>query len=107
MDETLRKSALDYHRLPRPGKIAITSTKPLYNQRDLALAYSPGVAAACNDIPEHTRSKNSSRTSYATTRLTTHNTTHQVGVATTDGIRPRSNARSVGQWHGYMRPAPE
>src|SRR6185369_2319741 len=50
MDETLRKSALDYHRLPRPGKIAISSTKPLYNQRDLALAYTPGVAAACNEI---------------------------------------------------------
>jgi malate dehydrogenase (oxaloacetate-decarboxylating)(NADP+) len=50
MDETLRKSALDYHRLPRPGKVAISPTKPLFNQRDLALAYSPGVAAACLDI---------------------------------------------------------
>lgn len=44
------KNALDYHRYPRPGKIEVTATKPLANQRDLALAYSPGVAAACNAI---------------------------------------------------------
>src|SRR5258706_5705185 len=50
MDEDLRKSALEYHRLPRPGKIAILATKQLTNQRDLALAYSPGVAIACEDI---------------------------------------------------------
>ena len=50
MDEAQKKSALDYHRLPTPGKIAITATKPLVNQRDLALAYSPGVAAACEEI---------------------------------------------------------
>ncbi len=50
MDEELRKSALEYHRLPRPGKVAITATKQLTNQRDLALAYSPGVAAACEEI---------------------------------------------------------
>jgi malate dehydrogenase (oxaloacetate-decarboxylating)(NADP+) len=50
MDEALRKSALDYHRFPRPGKLAITATKALLNQRDLALAYSPGVAAACQEI---------------------------------------------------------
>jgi malate dehydrogenase (oxaloacetate-decarboxylating)(NADP+) len=50
MAETLRESALEYHRLPTPGKIAITATKPLANQRDLALAYSPGVAEACNAI---------------------------------------------------------
>jgi malate dehydrogenase (oxaloacetate-decarboxylating)(NADP+) len=50
MDETLRRSALDYHRFPRPGKIAVTATKALVNQRDLALAYSPGVAAACLEI---------------------------------------------------------
>ena len=46
MDDTLRKSALDYHRLPRPGKISVVPTKGLVNQRDLALAYTPGVAAA-------------------------------------------------------------
>ena len=46
MDEHLRKSALDYHRFPTPGKIAVVPTKGLINQRDLALAYSPGVAAA-------------------------------------------------------------
>ena len=50
MDEELRKSALEYHRLPRPGKIAILATKRLTNQRDLALAYSPGVAAPCEEI---------------------------------------------------------
>ena len=50
MDETLRAAALEYHRLPRPGKIAVTPTKQLSNQYDLALAYSPGVAAACEEI---------------------------------------------------------
>jgi len=50
MDEDLRQAALDYHRLPRPGKLAIEATKPLATQRDLALAYSPGVAAACEEI---------------------------------------------------------
>ena len=50
MDEQLRKSALDYHRLPTPGKISVTPTKELFNQRDLALAYTPGVAAACESI---------------------------------------------------------
>src|SRR4026207_1420522 len=49
MDEQLRKSALDYHRLPTPGKISVVPTKGLINQRDLALAYSPGVAAACEE----------------------------------------------------------
>ncbi len=50
VDKTLREAALDYHRRPVPGKIAITATKQLTNQRDLALAYSPGVAEACNEI---------------------------------------------------------
>jgi len=50
VDEQLKKSALEYHRLPRPGKISILPTKQLTNQRDLALAYSPGVAAACLEI---------------------------------------------------------
>ncbi|MCX8085303.1 MAG: NADP-dependent malic enzyme [Rhodocyclaceae bacterium] len=50
MDDTLRRAALDYHRLPRPGKIAVTPTKVLSNQADLSLAYSPGVAAACEEI---------------------------------------------------------
>ena len=45
--EDLAKAALAYHRLPRPGKLEIQATKPLANQRDLALAYSPGVAAPC------------------------------------------------------------
>ncbi len=50
MAEEIIDSALRYHRLPRPGKIEVTPTKPLATQRDLSLAYSPGVAAACNEI---------------------------------------------------------
>jgi len=46
VEEELKKAALDYHRLPTPGKISLTSTKALANQRDLSLAYSPGVAYA-------------------------------------------------------------
>ncbi len=50
LSEELRESALAYHRGPPPGKLEIAATKPLANQRDLALAYSPGVAAACEAI---------------------------------------------------------
>ncbi|MCJ2026745.1 NADP-dependent malic enzyme [Methylobacterium sp. J-067] len=50
MSEDLKTGALVYHRLPQPGKLEIQATKPLGNQRDLALAYSPGVAAACMAI---------------------------------------------------------
>ncbi|MGI4977847.1 MAG: NADP-dependent malic enzyme, partial [Janthinobacterium lividum] len=50
MDEDFRKAALDYHRLPRPGKLTVEPTKRMATQRDLALAYSPGVAAACLEI---------------------------------------------------------
>jgi malate dehydrogenase (oxaloacetate-decarboxylating)(NADP+) len=50
--EALRKAALDYHEFPTPGKLSITATKQLLNQSDLALAYSPGVAAACEAIVE-------------------------------------------------------
>src|SRR5471032_155160 len=46
----LRQAALEYHEFPTPGKISVTPTKQLINQRDLALAYSPGVAAACEEI---------------------------------------------------------
>jgi malate dehydrogenase (oxaloacetate-decarboxylating)(NADP+) len=46
----LRRAALEYHEFPTPGKIAISATKQMINQRDLALAYSPGVAAACEEI---------------------------------------------------------
>src|SRR3546814_20330348 len=56
MAKDLREAALAYHRLPKPGKLEISATKTLANQRDLALAYSPGVAAACDanvaDPPE-------------------------------------------------------
>jgi malate dehydrogenase (oxaloacetate-decarboxylating)(NADP+) len=50
MDESFRKAALDYHRLPQPGKLSIQPTKRMATQRDLSLAYSPGVAAACEAI---------------------------------------------------------
>ncbi len=50
MDEDFRKAALDYHRLPHPGKLEVVPTKRMATQRDLALAYSPGVAAACEAI---------------------------------------------------------
>src|SRR3981081_4025624 len=50
MDEQLKLSALAYHQYPKPGKISVTPTKPLSNQLDLSLAYSPGVAAACMAI---------------------------------------------------------
>ncbi|WP_332777889.1 NADP-dependent malic enzyme [Polaromonas sp.] len=48
--DELRRQALEYHEFPTPGKIAIAATKQLINQRDLALAYSPGVAAPCEEI---------------------------------------------------------
>ena len=50
MDDDFAKAALDYHRYPRPGKLTVEPTKRMATQRDLALAYSPGVAAACNAI---------------------------------------------------------
>jgi malate dehydrogenase (oxaloacetate-decarboxylating)(NADP+) len=52
MDDDIRKAALDYHRLPRPGKLSVEPTKRMATQRDLALAYSPGVAAACEAIKD-------------------------------------------------------
>ena len=53
MQDDLKHSALEYHRYPVPGKIEISPTKPLATQRDLALAYTPGVAAVCLEIAEH------------------------------------------------------
>ena len=49
-EQALREAAREYHRLPTRGKISIAPTKPLSNQRDLSLAYSPGVAYPCLDI---------------------------------------------------------
>jgi malate dehydrogenase (oxaloacetate-decarboxylating)(NADP+) len=49
----LREAALDYHEFPTPGKVSISPTKQMINQRDLALAYSPGVAFACEEIVEN------------------------------------------------------
>ena len=50
MEDALAQAALDYHRYPTPGKVAVTPTKGMSNQRDLALAYSPGVAVPCLEI---------------------------------------------------------
>src|ERR1700682_4839299 len=50
--EARKRAALDYHEFPTPGKVSVTATKQLVNQSDLALAYSPGVAAACEAIVE-------------------------------------------------------
>ena len=50
MSDILREAALEYHRKPTPGKISVVPTKPMVTQRDLSLAYSPGVAEACNAI---------------------------------------------------------
>lgn len=59
MTDELRDAALDYHRYPRPGKLEISATKNMLNQRDLALAYSPGVAAACEEIArDHSEAAN-------------------------------------------------
>ena len=51
-EQALHDAALEYHRSPVRGKISVTPTKPLSNQRDLSLAYSPGVAYACLAIEE-------------------------------------------------------
>ena len=55
--ENLAEAALNYHRFPTPGKLEISATKKMVNQRDLALAYSPGVAVALSliHISEPTR----------------------------------------------------
>ncbi len=53
MDDDFRRAALDYHRLPQPGKLSVEPTKRMATQRDLSLAYSPGVAAACEAIVEN------------------------------------------------------
>jgi len=50
MNTTDRQAALDYHEFPIPGKITVNASKPLVTQRDLTLAYTPGVAAACEEI---------------------------------------------------------
>jgi malate dehydrogenase (oxaloacetate-decarboxylating)(NADP+) len=52
MNNSDRQAALDYHEFPTPGKTAVVATKPLVTQRDLALAYTPGVAVACEEIVE-------------------------------------------------------
>ena len=55
MSDSLVQAALDYHRFPTPGKISVTPTKDMTTQRDLGLAYSPGVAHACLHVCEEHR----------------------------------------------------
>ena len=50
MADKSKERALHYHEQPRPGKLEVRATKPMENQRDLSLAYSPGVAEACMEI---------------------------------------------------------
>ena len=50
MDDNFKQQALKFHEFPQAGKLEIKATKPLQNQRDLSLAYSPGVAIACQEI---------------------------------------------------------
>ena len=57
MSEQLRQAALDFHEFPIPGKIAVTPTKSLETQHDLALAYSPGVAEPCLEMKRSFSSK--------------------------------------------------
>src|SRR5688572_28271225 len=52
LTDDVKNAALAYHQFPKPGKLEIQATKPLATQRDLALAYSPGVGAACEAIAE-------------------------------------------------------
>lgn len=52
-DDRARQAALDYHQFPKPGKLEIRATKPMANSRDLARAYSPGVAEACIEIAKN------------------------------------------------------
>ncbi|MEE8454409.1 MAG: hypothetical protein V3R90_06575, partial [Limibaculum sp.] len=51
-DDALKEAALQYHEFPTPGKLSIRVTKPMATQRDLSLAYSPGVAEACLRIAD-------------------------------------------------------
>src|SRR5690606_35883817 len=53
MGKNNRQAALDYHEFPKPGKISVQASKPLVTQGDLGLAYTPGVAAACEEIAEN------------------------------------------------------
>lgn len=55
MPDDIRTSALEYHQYPKSGKLEIKETKPMANQRDLGLVYSPGVAAACEKIAKDLR----------------------------------------------------
>jgi malate dehydrogenase (oxaloacetate-decarboxylating)(NADP+) len=77
--DALRQAALDYHREPRPGKLEIRATKPLANGRDLARAYSPGVAEACLEI-KATRRRHSLYTSRANLVAVVSNGTAVLGL---------------------------
>jgi malate dehydrogenase (oxaloacetate-decarboxylating)(NADP+) len=86
MADDLREAALYYHRVPRPGKLAIEATKPLVTQRDLSLAYSPGVAFACNTIVD-----DPSQASNLTARV--------ILLALSRTVRPSSALAISAHWH--------
>ena len=91
LEEKLREAALEYHRLPTPGKISITPTKGLVNQRDLSLAYSPGVAYACLAIKDDPLEA-ATLTSRANLVAVISNGTAVLGlgnIGTTTGINPQ------------------
>ena len=68
MANDLKQRALEYHRLPTPGKLQIVATKPLGSQHDLSLAYSPGVGAACEAIVRRCTAGQAGRTTTANVR---------------------------------------
>lgn len=84
----LREAALDYHEFPTPGKIAIAPTKQMINQRDLALAYSPGVAYACEEIVENPL--NAARFTARSNLVASSRTARRCSVSATSGRSRRS-----------------
>ncbi|MGE7418985.1 hypothetical protein ACQKLZ_32305, partial [Methylobacterium tarhaniae] len=95
MDEQLEKAALDYHRFPTPGKIAVLPTKDMSTQRDLALAYSPGVAAACLAI-EKDPAQAAELTSRGNLVAVISNGTAVLGRVLLDGEAGGGDARRIG-----------
>ena len=83
----LRQAALDYHEFPRPGKLEIRATKPLANGRDLARAYSPGVAEACLEIQANPADA-ARYTSRANLVAVVTNGTAVLGLGTSVRLRP-------------------
>ena len=90
--EDFKQASLDYHRISPPGKIKVVATKPMLTQRDLALAYSPGVAYACEAIVADPNQA-SSLTARGNLVAVITNGTAVLGLGVTDGCqsKPRPN----------------